>query len=91
MHECKLFCRKLLDEAIWLIYDGGGTFPSRLLRSQENFSAHGSIACRLNGGGIARQLISLTDPDVWCDRVGVKFHRRIGWDCMSGLHDNFCM
>lgn len=31
---------------------------------QENFSTHGSIACRLNDSGIARQLISLTDPDV---------------------------
>lgn len=31
---------------------------------QENFSTHGSIACRLNDSGTARLLISLTDPDV---------------------------
>ena len=55
---------------------------------QENFSTHGSIACRLNDSGIARSLIFLTEPDVGSvTEKGLRFHRCMRGDGVSGLPD----
>lgn len=44
----------LLNKEIRRIYGGEAHFQASLYRIQENCLTHGSIACRLHDGGVAR-------------------------------------